>query len=499
MTNRVMLRRRAGRKICQRGTDHVIHFTPMLNDEIVESMEWHELTQFRRLRNAMLKEGVDGISIEGQSVYFWIATILREILQLEPARRTSILHESTRFAPVVEALKAFPHTKGDPIVEHECYGVPKNCLPLLSAFQGPCDRLPSGHSVIRAVSGELRLDCARGKDDVDKYLIVFSDRFHAPPDSLREAMASNLAAAGPQVGNLLFLGLVCTGAEREATDVFGRSGRVPTKAELAACATRHGYRAHGLSLGKFDAAFLLPDANGVELFIVHCRRQPGEHLAKCGFKPLDGRAEASGPSLVLWKDHNQTHSYYGSLISQTVVETEEDVTDWSAWKRDRDWDPSAVGWQDGLYRGDIRLLEETWSKQSLVTTWENLRKYLLENANEKKFSPYLLGILVLKARSEKHEGFFFLSLFGFFEFYSNPASLNCYLRFLTHNFHIFERVKTKPPEVPPASSAEDLAVSLHAFKDYIKWAAPPRFGSEDALDHIVRELLALTSASIQAR
>ena len=141
------LRRRAGNKIRVSGTDQVIHFTPMAVDEIVEAMEWHELIQFRRLRNAMALDGIQDISIEGQSVYFLAATVLNEVVQSDPKSSFLIMHDQTRFAPVIEAMKALSKSSENFPTEHECYGVPKNCMPLLEAYHGSCDLLPSAHYI----------------------------------------------------------------------------------------------------------------------------------------------------------------------------------------------------------------------------------------------------------------------------------------------------------------------------------------------------------------
>ena len=132
--HRRKLHRRAGNKIKQYGTDSVIHFSPISNDELVEGMEWNELIQFRRLRAALASNEIEKLTIDTDSVYFWLATALSDIVQQGSGNKVVVLHDSTRFAPVIEAMMAIADVGKSRFVHHVCYGVPHHCLPVLTSF-----------------------------------------------------------------------------------------------------------------------------------------------------------------------------------------------------------------------------------------------------------------------------------------------------------------------------------------------------------------------------
>ncbi len=83
------------------------------------------------------------------------------------------------------------------------------------------------------------------------------------------AFTAVLESAKSDVEDILFMGLLGTECEVEVTDVFGRTGQVPTKFEIAKFAQARGYRTDVLFFGKFDAGFLLPTDHNVELCLIY--------------------------------------------------------------------------------------------------------------------------------------------------------------------------------------------------------------------------------------
>lgn len=460
--------RRAGRRLLLRGTDQILNFQPMGNSDIVQSMEWHELVQFRSLRTAMGQAGVEKIAIEGQSTHLLAATVLQRICRDDDDRSAIVIHDSTSFAATVEAMKALPESPQSRIVDHRCFNVPETCIPLLKAFHGSCDPHPSRHLVTHAGPEAVSPELIKAITSGDDRIVIFCDRMRGSPGSLGNTLDFMLQAAGSRPIEILMLGLVSLGVSLPVTTVLGATGQPPSIADLVNIAERHAYTASGLFFGNFDAGFLLPGSEGVELCLLHCAREETENLATLGFRQLDAKRQRA-KDLTIWREQSQTHSYYANLVGLGWTDTNDDQTDWSAWAKERDWDPSPVSWERGAFIAGPTLLEFIWSKDTLESKWEKVFDYIKNNANDNRLSPHVLSILLLKSYVEKFGGIYLIMLFCLMKFRKNKNHLEVFMDIMNYHFCHIQKIISEPPKIEPDSSNIDLKEILILFNNYSKW------------------------------
>lgn len=346
------LHRASGRFTVLKGTDRLLHFIEAIPNAIQASTDLYEVVLFRALRRGVRNGTVTSIDADGSSFYLLVASMLHRLATRKSRPIERIRHLNAKVGAEFEGLKLLAETRKTGTVWFDALFPNRS---LATDFDILHRKIERAESPVRL--GETRVsnryvDFRRGRDCETIDLI---DWFKEHPVPLDAFLAERFA---PESQTQRLLAIVrCGWDERiDVRDLFDEQYTLPSMADIRGSCAVNGLHASALFLQDFDRDFLLPFDGAYGLALLYVTRDGDDVFSEAGFRPLADDVMGQQRAVVT-VDHFEQPRSYDSLFSAELPALEEErVTDWSAWKTERDWDPGLMDWKAGPLRGDAMII-----------------------------------------------------------------------------------------------------------------------------------------------
>lgn len=347
-----VLHRAAGRFTVLKGTDTILHFVEAIPNAIRTSTDIYEVVLFRALRRSVRDGHVTSINPDGSSFYLLLASMLHRLANRATRPINRIRHLNAKLGAEFEGLKLLAEQQKSTPLWFDALFASRAVAQDFDILHRKIDRFESSVQL-----GETKIS--------DKYVafhpvpkaetIDVIDWFKEHPVPIQVFLKERFAE-GSQTQRL-FAVIRCGWDEPiDIQDLFSESYTLPSMPQIRDACASLGLHASALFLHDFDRDFLLPFEGDYGLALLYVTRCKDDVFKEAGFYDIADDEINQQRAVVTTNQVEQPRSY-DSLFSAELPELEETQNrDWQAWKTDRDWDPGALDWNVGRYRGDAMLI-----------------------------------------------------------------------------------------------------------------------------------------------
>jgi hypothetical protein len=358
------LHRAAGRFTVLKGTNRILHFVEAISNAIHASTDMYEVVLFRALRRSVRAGHVTAINPDGSSFYLLMASMLHRMATRTAKPINRIRHLNAKLGAEFEGLKLFAEVrKSEPLWFDALF--PSRAIK--QDFDILHRRIDRFESSVRIGETKVSDKYLGFRSEQDAETIDVIDWFKEHPVPIQPFLAERFAE-GSQTQRL-FAVIRCGWDERiDVQDLFDEAYTLPSMTDLRSACADLGLFGSALFLHDFDRDFLLPFEGTYGLALLYVTRQADDIFEEAGFRDLADEAMGQQRAVVTTDQLEQPRSY-DELFSTELPELEEPgARDWTKWKADRDWDPGALDWKTGAFRGDAMIIPVASHSRSEPTT-----------------------------------------------------------------------------------------------------------------------------------
>lgn len=387
--------RAAGRFTKLAGTDRIIHFEALPGHLLNGSTDLYEVVLFRRLRRALASGALSEVSATGASIYLLVGSVLHHLLSRRANRAEVLALANESFGPSLEALKLLEFGKPIKPISVHAYCRHGEFSRGFDVLHRQVEGLPTAVTVESVSHGQ-------GKDVLpitrDGRPLVVVDLFKRSPHVLSEVLRAQFSRREQDEAPLLVIARVSREGGTPVDTVLGGSGALPAFEDIATWCRANGIHGSYLLLDDFDRDFFLPFQARYAVLILYATRDPEDRISDIGFRQIDQPETAPSTGLVVFERRPGDTSYeqsFGAELPDVGIEAE---PDWTAWARERDWDPTVEVWTDGTHRfdGDLFTYHRVMGKKDVESRARTILSKDRDGSHVGPFGSVMIAKLLAK-------------------------------------------------------------------------------------------------------